>query len=88
MLHPHLNVRYLCENKLSTNAELCLFQVRKTEQNFMLINLIGSEILIAFALPLDFLGSITQGKLYDGYPFLCPVGGFVHTFLGNKSFLY
>ena len=54
----------------------------------MLINLIGSEILIAFALPLDFLGSITQGKLYDGYPFLCPVGGFVHTFLGNKLFLY
>ena len=54
----------------------------------MLINLIGSEILIAFALPLDFLGSITQGKLYDGYPFLCPVGGFVHTFLGNKPYLY
>ena len=86
VLHPHLI--YLCENKLSTNAELCLFQVRKTEQNFMLINLIGSEILIAFALPLDFLGSITQGKLYEGYPFLCPVGGFVHTFLGNKPFLY
>ena len=84
----HSHFRYLCENKLSTNIELCLFQVRKTEQNFMLINLIGSEILIAFALPLDFLGSITQGKLYEGYPFLCPVGGFVHTFLGNKPFLY
>ena len=53
----------------------------------MLINLIGSELLAAFFLPLDFLGSISRGKIYERYPVLCPISGFAHSFFGKQLFI-
>ena len=60
------------------------FQTRPTEQNFMLINLILSELAIAmFGIPPDLYNSITRGEALGS--FFCPSFGFVHTFFGNYS---
>ena len=63
------------------------FQIHKTEQNFMLMNLIISELAISvFGIPLDFLGSITHGTVLNSL--LCPLGGFTHTFFGKCNIIY
>ena len=66
-----------------TNAHSYLYQVRKTEHNFLLINLIASELAIALTLSLDFWGSVTRGENLKNYPILCPISGFAHTFFGK-----
>ena len=60
-----------------------MYQVRKTEHNFLLINLIASELAISLTLSLDFWGSVTRGENLKNYPILCPISGFAHTFFGN-----
>ena len=69
-----------------TIAHFYLYQVRKTEHNFLLINLIASELAIALTLSLDFWGSVTRGENFENYPFLCPISGFAHTFFGKQKF--
>ena len=60
----------------------CLFQKRNTEQNFMLINLIVSELAISLvAIPIDLVGSISHGTLANDMS--CSLQGFIHTFFGK-----
>ena len=58
------------------------FQIRNTEQNFLLVNLIVSEVSLSLlAMPIDLYNSITRGGLLDS--FVCPLVGFMHTFFGK-----
>ena len=58
------------------------FQTRNTEQNFLLLNLIVSEVSLSLlAMPIDLYNSITRGGLLDS--FVCPLVGFIHTFFGK-----
>ena len=60
------------------------FQVRNTQQNFMFINMIFSELIIAVCgVPLDFIASIVPGSAKTkGF---CSSQGFLHLFFGKNQ---
>ena len=62
---------------------LIVFQSNKTELNYILINLVVSDIGISFiGVPIDLLGAATNGEAIDNV--LCQIVAFTHTLLGNQ----
>ena len=58
------------------------FQIHNTRQNFLLINLIFSELALSFvAIPIELYFNIVRGSGLGG--FFCPTTGFIHTFFGK-----